>query len=60
MQYIITGMRSGNLAPDEAALLDNYRAANKEGQDHMKAVGAAFAQSSSKTGKRKITSGKNE
>lgn len=43
--YILTGERAGGLAPDEAALLDNYRAANKEGQDHMKAVGAAFAQS---------------
>lgn len=47
--YILTGKRTGEpvpLKPDESALLENYRAASAENKDHMKAVGAAFAQSS--------------
>lgn len=44
--YVFTGTRTmvPNLAPDEAALLDNYRHAPKEQQDILKATSAAFAQ----------------
>ncbi len=46
--YILTGQRTGlpePLAPDETALLENYRAASAENRGHMQAVGAALAQS---------------
>jgi transcriptional regulator with XRE-family HTH domain len=46
--YILTGQRTGlpePLAPDESALLENYRAASAENRGHMQAVGAALAQS---------------
>lgn len=47
--YILTGQRTGGvpppqLAPDEAALLDNYRHSPKDQQDILKATSAAFAQ----------------
>lgn len=45
--YILTGQRNNatpTLAPDEAALLDNYRHSPKEQQDILKATSAAFAQ----------------
>jgi|SRR5690554_912400 len=45
--YILTGQRNTatpTLAPDEAALLDNYRHSPKAQQDILKATSAAFAQ----------------
>ncbi|MFN3881478.1 MAG: helix-turn-helix transcriptional regulator [Nitrincola lacisaponensis] len=53
--YILTGNRSvpTRLSTDELALLDNYRASSDENKYHLKAVGAALAQSSLK-----LTSGK--
>lgn len=49
--YVVTGQHAGGgtsalpaLAPDEAALLDNYRHSPKEQQDILKATSAAFAQ----------------
>ncbi|THF65616.1 helix-turn-helix transcriptional regulator [Pseudothauera nasutitermitis] len=43
--YILTGQRSvGELAPDEAALLDNYRHSPPEKQSALREVGASFAQ----------------
>lgn len=44
--YILTGnsfSAAPPLAPDEAALLDNYRHSPKDGQDALKATSAAFA-----------------
>ncbi len=46
--YILTGQRgapSVPLAPDEAALLDNYRNSPPAGRDALKATSAALAQS---------------
>lgn len=43
--YILTGQRAvGELKPDEAALLDNYRHSPPEKQNAMREVGASFAQ----------------
>lgn len=44
--YVVTGKRSSttsSLAPDEAALLDNYRHSPKEAQAALKATSAALA-----------------
>jgi transcriptional regulator with XRE-family HTH domain len=45
--YILTGQYAGpaRLAPDEAALVDNYRSSSAQNKDHLKAVSAALAQS---------------
>jgi len=48
VNYILTGVRAAALAPDEAALLDNYRHAPKDQQDILKATSAAFAKSKGK------------
>lgn len=48
--YVVTGQRStseAGLAPDEAALVDNYRASSQEQKSSLKAVGDAFAKSES-------------
>ncbi|WP_157659074.1 helix-turn-helix domain-containing protein [Thauera butanivorans] len=42
--YILTGQRPVLLAPDESALLDNYRHATPSGQTSLREVGTAFAQ----------------
>jgi transcriptional regulator with XRE-family HTH domain len=43
--YVITGQRTGGtLAPDEAALLDNYRHIPDENRHTVEEVGAALAQ----------------
>lgn len=46
--WLLTGMSNSTpvpaLAPDEAALLDNYRHSPKAQQDILKAISAAFAQ----------------
>lgn len=44
--YVFTGVRASvpNLAPDEAALLDNYRHSPKDRQAILQATSAAFAQ----------------
>lgn len=46
--YILTGQRTPNaeqtLAPDEAALLDNYRNTTPERKASLREVGVAFAQ----------------
>ncbi|MDR1424274.1 MAG: helix-turn-helix domain containing protein [Azoarcus sp.] len=45
--YILTGERSGAasaLAPDEAALLDNYRNSSPEAQDALKSTSLLLAQ----------------
>lgn len=45
--YVLTGVHGGAapaLAPDEAALLDNYRHSPKDQRDILKATSAAFAQ----------------
>lgn len=46
--YILTGQRgiapAPTLAPDEAALLDNYRHCPQEEKQHIAAAGALFAQ----------------
>lgn len=43
LNYVLVGRRQ--TSPDEAALLANYRASSKKNQDHLKAVGASFAES---------------
>ncbi|MFZ5659172.1 MAG: helix-turn-helix domain-containing protein [Pseudomonadota bacterium] len=44
--WVLTGLgEAPPLAPDEAALLDNYRHASPEGQKTIREVGSAFAQS---------------
>lgn len=49
--YVITGQRLGaaapapTLAPDEAALLDNYRHSPKEAREALKATSDVFAKS---------------
>lgn len=46
VQYILTGQRSASaasLAPDEAALLDNYRHSSPEHKASLRTVGAALA-----------------
>jgi len=55
--YILTGQRGAVplapvLAPDEAALLDNYRNSPPAGRDALKATSAALAQSCSTTKRR--------
>lgn len=55
--YILTGQRGAvslapALAPDEAALLDNYRNSPPAGRDALKATSAALAQSCSTTKRR--------
>jgi len=49
--YILTGQRGGVLAPDESALLDNYRHSAPDSQRILRETSAAFAQPVS--GKRK-------
>lgn len=46
INYVLTGTRAVKqaLPPDEAALLDNYRAASPARQTSLREVGAAFAQ----------------
>lgn len=48
--YVLTGQRGAPpavpLAPDEAALLDNYRHSPKEAREALKATSAALAKSS--------------
>lgn len=55
--YVVTGQRSvaavPTLAPDEAALLDNYRNSPKEARDALKATSAALAKSVGSEVKRK-------
>ena len=55
--YILTGARAAAppgppLAPDEAALLDNYRHSPPEGQTALKTTSAALAQCPTKARKR--------
>lgn len=54
--YILTGSRAAPpgppLAPDEAALLDNYRHSPPEGQTALKTTSAALAQCPAKARKR--------
>lgn len=48
--YVLDGKREGALvlSTEEAALLDNYRAADEPGRQALAAAGAAYAQSRSK------------
>jgi transcriptional regulator with XRE-family HTH domain len=56
VMYVLTGQRGAqvapSLAPDEAALLDNYRNSPPAGRDALKATSAALAQSCSTTKRR--------
>ena len=47
--FVLTGRRSvGDLAPDEAALIDNYRNASRDSQSAMRKIGAALAEQDDK------------
>lgn len=47
VQFILTGKRK--LREDESKLIDNYRASNASGQQALRRVGVAFAESLSKS-----------
>ena len=51
--YVVTGQHAGGnvgLAPDEAALLDNYRASTLERRNSLKDMSAALARLSKEDG----------
>ena len=57
VQFILTGVRSITLNREEQALLDNYRASSEQNQDHLEAVGNAFAQSALAIEERMVVGG---
>lgn len=50
LSYILTGARA--VAPEEQALLENYRASDAAGRQALRRVGSALAQSLSDTATR--------
>lgn len=42
--YVLTGTKSAQLKPEEAAIVDNYRNSTPAGQASLREVGTAFAQ----------------